>query len=129
MSAIVENIAAAFGAKASFALERIYPALFNHEKETGEAAEAMLSVVGHNRLDTNVDRALASEDFAFFLENKPGCYAFLGNGVLPGSQIEPGPTSHQLHSPYYDFNDSIIGTGIAYWISLVERLLSVKGAT
>ena len=128
MSAIVENIAAAFGVNASFALERIYPALFNHEKETGDAAEAMLSVVGHNRLDTNVDRALASEDFAFFLEKKPGCYAFLGNGVLPGSQGETGLTSHQLHSPYYDFNDSIIGTGIAYWISLVEQLLPVNVA-
>ena len=128
MSAIVENIAAAFGVNASFALERIYPALFNHEKETGDAAEAMLSVVGHNRLDTDVDRALASEDFAFFLEKKPGCYAFLGNGVLPGSQCETGLTSHQLHSPYYDFNDSIIGTGIAYWISLVEQLLPVNVA-
>jgi hippurate hydrolase len=28
-----------------------------------------------------------------------------------------------LHNPHYDFNDAIIGTGIRYWVRLVETVL------
>jgi metal-dependent amidase/aminoacylase/carboxypeptidase family protein len=60
---------------------------------------------------------LASEDFAFFLRERPGCYAWIGNG----------PTGEEagLHGPHYDFNDEILPAGAAYWVRLVERTLPI----
>jgi hippurate hydrolase len=53
-----------------------------------------------------------SEDFAYYLLHKPGCFLRLGNG--PGAM---------LHHPKYDFNDDILTVGAEYWTRLVERYL------
>ena len=54
-----------------------------------------------------------SEDFAYYLEKKPGCFLRLGNG-----------DGAMLHNPKYDFNDAILTVGAAYWTRLAERFLS-----
>ena len=59
-----------------------------------------------------------SEDFAFMLERVPGSYLFIGNGLGD----EPGGC--MVHNPAYDFNDDNVATGAAYWIALVQDLLS-----
>ncbi|MBU4508103.1 MAG: amidohydrolase, partial [Gammaproteobacteria bacterium] len=58
------------------------------------------------------------EDFAFMLERVPGSYLFIGNGT----DGEPGAC--MVHNPAYDFNDLNIAPGAAYWIALVQDLLS-----
>ena len=50
------------------------------------------------------------------LENRPGCYIWLGNSDENHRSM--------LHTADYDFNDSILPLGANYWISLVHRLLS-----
>ena len=59
---------------------------------------------------------MGSEDFAFMLEHRPGCYLFLGNGDGAGSCM--------VHNPGYDFNDAVVHTGAAYWSLLVQRYLA-----
>jgi metal-dependent amidase/aminoacylase/carboxypeptidase family protein len=59
---------------------------------------------------------MASEDFAFMLQARPGCYVWLGNG--------PAENGRNLHSPRYDFNDEILPVGAAYWVHLVETILA-----
>jgi hippurate hydrolase len=59
----------------------------------------------------------ASEDFAFMLEQVPGCYLLIGNG--------DGENACMVHSPRYDFNDDNVAIGSAYWKLLVERFLPV----
>ncbi len=48
---------------------------------------------------------LASEDFAFMLQEKKGTYCFLGNG--PGRMV---------HHPEYRFDQDILPVGAAYWV-------------
>jgi hippurate hydrolase len=55
-----------------------------------------------------------SEDFAYYLQHKPGCFLRLGNGVEGAS----------LHNPKYDFNDQILTVGAEYWTRLVQRYLA-----
>ncbi len=55
-----------------------------------------------------------SEDFAYYLQEKPGCFLRLGNG-------EGAP---MLHNASYDFNDDNLTVGAAYWTRLVERFLA-----
>ncbi len=52
---------------------------------------------------------MIGEDFARFLEQRPGAFSFIGNGDTAG-----------LHHPSYDFDDRAIPAGIGYWVGLVE---------
>jgi hippurate hydrolase len=51
------------------------------------------------------------------LQEKPGCYVFLGNGM------DGGPGGCSIHNVNYDFNDEVAITGSSYWARLVETLL------
>jgi len=69
---------------------------------------------------TRQGRALTgSEDFAFFLEEVPGCYLLIGNG----DGESDGHGACMVHNPGYDFNDKNVAIGSAYWSLLVERFL------
>ncbi|KQM32538.1 peptidase M20 [Rhizobium sp. Leaf68] len=106
---IANDIASAHGCEAVIRYERRYPATINDATSAGVAREAAAKV-GLTVLDAQP--SMASEDFAFMLNAVPGAYAWIGSGRGP---VNPG-----LHSPHFDFNDSVIPAGIAYWIHLIE---------
>jgi hippurate hydrolase len=91
-----------------------YPVTFNHDKETQIAIKAAKNVVGETGLDLKPVPSMGSEDFAFMLQEKPGCYIWIGNGPSSGNCL--------LHNPHYDFNDEILPIGAAYWVSLVQNV-------
>ena len=80
MRTIAEHTAAAFDASVEFKFKRNYPPLVNHAKETAFATEVMRAVVGVENVDAQVEPTMGAEDFAFMLQEKPGCYVFIGNG-------------------------------------------------
>ncbi len=115
---IVEGVCAAFGAEMSLRYERRYPVLINTEEETARAAAAAARVLGEENVETNAEPLMGSEDFAFMLQARPGCYIWLGNG----GEGETGGCS--VHNPHYDFNDELLAIGASYWASLVESVLA-----
>jgi amidohydrolase len=92
-----------------------YPITFNTEEETQMALNAAMAVVGEDCIDRQPTPSMGSEDFAFMLQEKPGCYLWLGNGSSENGCL--------LHNPHYDFNDAILPIGAAYWVKLVETVL------
>ena len=92
-----------------------YPVTFNTEAETAIALKAAQAVVGANCVNQQPTPSMGSEDFAFMLQEKPGCYIWIGNGSSENSCL--------LHNPHYDFNDEILPVGVAYWVKLVEMKL------
>lgn len=92
-----------------------YPVTFNSQTETALALQAATAVVGENSIHTNPTPSMGSEDFAFMLQEKSGCYIWIGNGSSENSCL--------LHNPHYDFNDDILSVGVAYWVKLVELAL------
>lgn len=115
MKGIVEGIAAAFDMRATLRYERRYPATVNSATETAHAARAAETVVGADAVDRSPTPEMASEDFAFMLQAKAGCYVWLGAGA---GDDPPG-----LHSPHYDFNDDVLAIGASYWVTLAEQQL------
>jgi amidohydrolase len=115
MRGIVAGVAATFDMSATVRYERRYPATVNAEAETRDAVAAATAVVGPERVDTNPTPELGSEDFAFMLQAKPGCYVWLGSGR--------GPETPNIHSPHYDFNDDALAIGASYWVTLAEQQL------
>jgi hippurate hydrolase len=121
MKEIAEHTAAAFGAQVEFRFKRNYPALVNHAKETALAVEAMQSVVGNDNVNPQADPTMGSEDFAFMLQAKPGCYVFIGNGDGVHREMGHGLGPCNLHNPSYDFNDDLLPIGATYWVRLVDH--------
>jgi amidohydrolase len=123
MRAIALHTAAAFDAEIEFTFERLYPAVVNHPDETALAVRAMQSVVGADSVDVNVEPSMAAEDFGFMLQQKPGCYVFIGNGEGQHREAGHGLGPCNLHNPSYDFNDALLPIGATYWVRLVEQFL------
>jgi len=124
MREIAEHTAAAFGATIEFRFHRNYPPLINHDLETLFAVGVMEDVVGKDRVDAQVEPTMGSEDFAFMLLEKPGCYVFIGNGDGEHRMQGHGLGPCNLHNPSYDFNDDLLPIGATYWVRLAERFLS-----
>ena len=123
MEEIATGVAAAFNASVDFSFKRNYPPLINHPEQTAFAVEAMRAVVGADRVDTQVEPTMGAEDFAFMLQEKPGCYVFLGNGDGAHRAGGHGLGPCQLHNTSYDFNDNLLPIGASYWVRLVEMSL------
>jgi hippurate hydrolase len=117
---VAEGVAAAAGASAEVRYERRYPATVNTKPEAEAAARAAASIVGADRVLRNLPPSMAAEDFAFLLQARPGCYAWIGNG--------PAGSGGGLHGPRYDFNDEILLLGASYWVRLVEDRLAAAPA-
>jgi amidohydrolase len=116
MRTIVAGVAAMFEMTASIRYERRYPPTVNSAAETAHALAAASAVVGAAKVDTDPMPNMASEDFAFMLQSKPGCYVWLGAGR--------GPDTPGLHNPLYDFNDEALAIGASYWVTLARQQLA-----
>jgi hippurate hydrolase len=112
---VVEGVCAGLGARGSVEFISGYPAVVNGQAEIGMAAEVAASIVGTDNVDADSDPVLGSEDFAFMLEEMPGCYVFIGNGSGEGVRM--------IHNPGYDFNDEVATLGATYWVRLAQAFL------
>jgi hippurate hydrolase len=123
MEEIAKGVAAGFNAGIEFEFHRNYPPLVNHAAQTAFAVEAMKAVVGDANVDANVEPTMGAEDFAFMLQEKPGCYVFIGNGEGDHRSTGHGLGPCQLHNASYDFNDQLLPIGASYWVRLAEMSL------
>ncbi len=123
MKNVAEHTAAAFDAQVDFNFKRNYPPLINHTQETAFAADVMRSIVGAEQVDAQVEPTMGAEDFAFFLQAKPGCYVFIGNGEGAHRDMGHGLGPCNLHNPSYDFNDALLPIGATYWVRLAQAYL------
>ncbi|WP_114943869.1 M20 aminoacylase family protein [Microvirga calopogonii] len=109
---LTQSVVDGYGATAEIDYERGYPVVVNSETETAFARTVAEELIGSDRVST-CHLIPGSEDFAYFLEHKPGSFLRLGNGT----------NSAILHSSKYDFADGSLTTGAALWARLVERYL------
>ena len=114
---IAEHQASSYGVRAEVDYVRGYSPLVNTRAETDFARRVAFELLGTERVIADFPAVTGSEDFAFMLEQKPGCYLLIGNGA-PG---KPGACS--VHNPKFDFNDDNIAVGAAYWSLLAKRYL------
>jgi hippurate hydrolase len=126
MGEIAQHTAAAFGAEVEYRFRRNYPPLVNHAAETRFAVEVMKEVVGADKVDDNVEPTMGAEDFAFFLQAKPGCYIFIGNGEGDHRDGGHGLGPCVLHNGSYDFNDNLLPVGASFWARLAEKSLPLN---
>ena len=112
---LTTHISKAFGVESHMRFLRGYPATINTPTEAQRAAKAAAAVVGQGAVHCDLPPSMGAEDFSYFLQERPGCYVWIGS-----AKGEDGPG---LHHPYFDFNDDIIPIGASYWVRLVNERL------
>jgi hippurate hydrolase len=115
MTRIAAGVAAAFGATASVDFRKLFAPLVNDAEQTAEFADVAAGIVGNENVERERDLIMASEDFSFMLEARPGAYINIGNGDTVGST--------PVHNPGYNFNDEILPLGSAALAGIVEKKL------
>ncbi|PRZ00749.1 hippurate hydrolase [Jezberella montanilacus] len=121
---IAENTAIALGCEADFEFDRTYPPTINHPKETAFAAKVMRTIVGDENVNDSVEPTMGAEDFAFMLQEVPGCYVFIGNGMGDHRLAGHGLGPCTLHNGSYDFNDDLLPLGATYWVKLAQEWMA-----
>lgn len=62
--------------------------------------------------------SMAGEDFAFYLQKRPGAFVWIGNGELRDGA--------ELHGPRYDFNDAILPVASTWMAEVAKSALSAN---
>ncbi len=114
---ICKGIALSYQVEVNVTCKKGYPPLVNDSEQTAYAVQAMEKVAGTDNVISDADAILGSEDFAFMLEKKAGCYMLVGNGT--GSK-----GGCMIHNAHYDFNDDVTPVGATYWVRLCETLMN-----
>lgn len=114
MRQIVDGVAAAHGITARLTYNTEFVETINAVQPT----QAVVATATAMDLDKDGDRPPMSfsEDFAHFCAAVPGCFLLLGNG-------ETGVHAQPLHAADYDFNDSLLPIGAAFWAQLARDRL------
>jgi metal-dependent amidase/aminoacylase/carboxypeptidase family protein len=63
----------------------------------------------------NLAPAMTGEDFAWYLQKRPGAFVWIGNG--------PGEGGRMLHNSNFDFNDAILPAASAFLAAVAKRAL------
>ena len=113
---LAENIAAGFGATAKLDFRLEFMPTVNNDAETQFAIECAAELVGAERVNGDIPMIMASEDFSYMLNERPGAYIMVGNGA--------GEGGCEVHNPAYDFNDQAIPYGAAFFATAVEKKLA-----
>ena len=94
-----------------------YPPTVNDEASWTMARAAAAGLVGAGNVRA-MEPILAGEDFAFYQQRIPGCFAILGVG-------DPAwETCHNVHHPKFRVDEAALPIGTAWHVSVALRALA-----
>ena len=108
---ISEHVAQAAGGTAQAELIEGYPPVINHPDTTAR----LLHVAGRAALTLDAP-IMAGEDFAFYQQEIPGTFFFLGSGS------DEADSRHTWHHPRYNVDERCLKTGMAVMAGLVPGM-------
>jgi hippurate hydrolase len=108
---VVAGVASMLDVQASVEIKRGVSATINSPAEAEIAARGVLDIGAVARRD--LPPTMASEDFGWYLAERPGAFAWIGNGA-----------GGELHTPGYDFNDEILPVASGWLAATARRALA-----
>ena len=106
-----EHAAQALGASCEVRIVRGYPALENDAARATAVRRLAADVLGEARV-ADLPQWYASEDFAYYTREVPGCFYVLGTGS------DAADSRHGLHTPRFTVDESAMETGVAFMAAL-----------
>ena len=110
---IADGVARSFDVSIDVDIPRGMPVTANAPAERDLAAQAVLAAGLPLRRD--MAPAMTGEDFAWYLQQCPGAFVWIGNGSSDGGR--------GLHNANYDFNDAILPAAAGYLASVAKHSL------
>ncbi len=119
MHEILQGITSAGGGSYELVYDRVTPSTFNDVALTERMAPTIESVVGSENV-VRTDPTMGGEDFAYFANEIPGFYYWLGT-------TRPGTTSGGLHTPTFKGDDEAVVVGMRVMSNLIVDYLTSGG--
>ncbi|NEQ49638.1 MAG: amidohydrolase [Leptolyngbya sp. SIO3F4] len=120
MESIVAGVCQAHGASYQFDYHRLYPPVIN-DPTIAELVRSVASSVIETPAGVVPEcQTMGGEDMSFFLQEKPGCYFFLGS-ANPDLNL-----AYPHHHPRFDFDETVLSTGVEIFVRCVERFCQEK---
>lgn len=107
MREVAENIAKARRAEVDFNYNFGYPPLFNPVEFTDYFKKVASEIVDEEDIVEIEEPVMGGEDMAYFLNEVPGTFFFLGGGKEVDGEI------HSHHNPKFDIDESVFYLGTA----------------
>jgi len=114
ISEICAGIATTLGVKVTPEIVMGVGVVVNTPDEASLARAAAEKVRAEVRRD--LAPSMAGEDFAFYLQKRPGAFVWIGNGELRDGA--------ELHGPRYDFNDAILPVASGWMAEVAKTALA-----
>ncbi len=115
---VIQGVCQSMGASYDFKFMPGYPPLENNPEMVAKLKSSMLKVVSKNRIRES-ESTMGAEDMAFVFERSKGCYFFLGTGF---EGCAP------LHNARFDFDESVLLTGVETFVTFALDLLGANPA-
>jgi amidohydrolase len=116
MQEMIKGVAAACGAEAELEIIPLTPAVINNADVATVVHAAAEAVVGSENVFAG-ERTMGSEDAAFFMEEVPGCYFFLGSANAERGLDAPH------HNPRFDIDEDVLVLGVAVLMKAIAHYL------
>jgi amidohydrolase len=117
MREVIEGVASAHNATTELEITLMTPAVINDAEVTEVVRAAAEAVVGPENVFSG-ERTMGSEDAAFFTQEVPGCYFFLGSADAERGLDAPH------HNPRFDFDEDALPLGVAILMQALAHYLS-----
>ncbi|MGM0546828.1 MAG: M20 metallopeptidase family protein [Bacteroidota bacterium] len=112
---IIKGVTEAAGGDYEFNFDYGYPAVINTDWSTQNVIDAAEKLIRNNNVQVLDDPIMAGEDFAFYQQEFPGTFFFLGCGS------KQADSTYSWHHPKYNVDEECLKTGAALMASLVFR--------
>jgi amidohydrolase len=113
---VIERVAAAYGAEAELDISVLTPAVINDAEVARVVRAAAEATIGAENVLSG-ERTMGSEDAAFFMQDVPGCYFFLGAANAARGLDAPH------HNPRFDVDEDVLPLGVAVLVATLARYL------
>ena len=116
MKSIIDGISEAFNADITLNYKEGYPPTINHDIPTKHIMDAASGVVGAGAGPPYL--SMGGEDFSYYLQNKPGCFFFVGSAPDKKDILS---TPH--HCSHFNIDERSLLIGASVYLNLVENIL------
>ncbi len=114
---MIQNTAAAYRCTAEINYQAGNPPVVNDEKLTNVVTEAAQKILGAEKVKPVASMSMGSEDFAWYMEQVPGCVYRLG------THTEEAQSHLALHNPEIRFGEKALLTGVEVMSSVALEYL------
>lgn len=116
---VVETTAQTYGATAEVTFRQMGATLTNEENCAAIGKRAVINLLGENTL-APMEKTMGGEDFSFYLDKKPGCYAFFGINNPDLGAV------HSHHSNYFTIDERMLPKAAGVYAQYAVEFLNGK---